>query len=220
MKVKRKLYSAILVVSITIGACSKENTTTNDSGNLQNEKVGFELVEIESYSEILVWTNDEPMTMSQFDSIQIPSNWRKNEPREGDPDESKFLRSPDAAADGVFTRDEHFGYNWLFNAQIVEQNVSLPDNADGLLTGRTIAKFHQVMFKSGRTLHVLISPDGQEYVRISRDANRASDFPQIPSEWKIEERVISEDLILDLPNPTLNIRAENNQDSFQGPVDI
>ena len=29
-----------------------------------------------------------------------------------------------------------------------------------------------------------------------------------------------EDLTIDLPNPTLNIRAENNQDSFQGPGDF
>jgi hypothetical protein len=146
MKVKRKLYSAILVVSITIGACSKENTTTNDSGNLQNEKVGFELVEIESYSEILVWTNDEPMTMSQFDSIQIPSNWRKNEPREGDPDESKFLRSPDAAADGVFTRDEHFGYNWLFILILLQQSRFFSGACTAISLRRRIGQYLCVEF--------------------------------------------------------------------------
>ena len=80
--------------------------------------------------------------------------------------------------------------------------------------------FHEVMFEAGRTISVLISPNGEEYILISRDANRTTDIPLIPPTWQIEERVISEELTLELPNPTLNIRAENNQDSWQGPVDL
>jgi hypothetical protein len=98
--------------------------------------------------------------------------------------------------------------------------VALPDNEQGLLTGRYIAKYHGVTFNTGSILSVLISPEGEEYILISRDANRLTDIPIIPDTWQLEERVISEDLILELPNPTLNIRAENNQDSWQGPVDL
>jgi hypothetical protein len=98
--------------------------------------------------------------------------------------------------------------------------VALSDNNQGLLTGRYIAKFHEVTFNAGSTLSVLISPTGEEYILISRDVNRATDIPIIPDTWQIEERLISEELIIELPNPTLNIRAENNQDSWQGPVNL
>jgi hypothetical protein len=136
------------------------------------------------------------------------------------PDSAQFLRSPDANEDGVFTTAEHFGYQWMFNAQIVDMNVELPENEEALLTGRYIAKYHEVTFKAGRTLSILISPQGEEYVLISRDANRITDIPVIPNSWQIEERVINQNLTFDLPNPTLNIRAENNQDSWQGPITL
>jgi hypothetical protein len=77
-----------------------------------------------------------------------------------------------------------------------------------------------VSFNAGKTLYILISPNGEEYIRVSRDANRTTDIPIIPVSWQIEERLLNEDLTIDLPNPTLNIRAENNQDSFQGPVTL
>jgi hypothetical protein len=169
---------------------------------------------------ILVWSNSEPLTQEEFDSIQITSSWRKNEPREGMPDSAQFLRSPDADEDGVYTIAEHFGIQWLFNAQIIDSDVELPDNEDGLLTGRNIAKYHEVTFNAGRTLSILISPHGEEYVLISRDANRLTDIPVIPESWRIEEREITGNLTFDLPNPTLNIRAENNQDSWQGPITL
>jgi len=218
---KKNIITALALAMITfmvIGCQDDESITPEEVP--QEERIGYELVEIISFSEILVWSNDEPLSREEFDSIQITTDWRKNEPREGEPDGSSFLRSPDAVEDGIFTTAEHFGYQWLFNAQIVDLNVTLPDNSDSLLAGRSIAKYHQVEFKAGRTLHVLISPDGDEYVRISRDANRTTDTPIIPDTWRIEERIINEDLIIDLPNPTLNIRAENNQDSFQGPVNL
>jgi hypothetical protein len=211
-----KLFTMLFFIAI---GCQNDDTDVIIDDTISEvEKVGFELIEIVSAAEIIVWINDEPMSQEEFDSIQLTLNWRKNEPREGDPDGSIFFRSPDAMQDGVFTREVHFGYQWLFNAQIVDQNVALPDNGDGLLTGRYIAKYHQVQFNAGKTLYILISPDGEEYVRISRDVNRTTDIPIIPDTWQIEERVINDNLTIDLPNPTLNIRAENNQDSFQGPV--
>ena len=219
MKLSNILMNIVSLLLLPLSGCGDDNTqNANGEDASETEKVGFEIIEIVSPNEILVWKNDEPLTKEDFDAIQISGSWRKNEPREGDADGGVFLRSPDAQQDGEFTVEEHFGYRWLYNAKVVQQNVPLPDNPDGLLTGRYIAKYHQVEFKAGRALFVLISPDGTEYVRISRDANRTTDTPVIPSEWTLEERVIIDNITIDLPNPTLNIRAENNQDSFQGPV--
>jgi hypothetical protein len=211
--------TALLTVLIS---CEKEESKAVPEEETETEikRIGFELVQIVSFDSIFVWANNEVLTQEEFDSIQITSGWQKNEPREGMPDYAQFLRSPDAEEDGVFTTAEHFGFQWMFNAQIVDMNVALPENDEGLLTGRYIAKYHQVTFNAGRTLSILVSPQGEEYVLISRDANRITDTPVIPDTWQIKEREINESITFDLPNPTLNIRAENNQDSWQGPVTL
>ncbi|PWD97613.1 hypothetical protein [Marinilabilia rubra] len=211
---------SISVISTVIISCEEVEYTEipEEETVTETKRIGFELVQIISMDSILVWANNEILTQEEFDSIQITSGWQKNEPREGMPDYAKFLRSPDAGEDREFTSAEHFGFQWLFNAQIVDSNAELPENEDGLLSGRYIAKYHQVTFNEGRTLSILISPQGEEYVLISRDANRITDIPVIPETWQIEEREINDSITFDLPNPTLNIRAENNQDSWQGPV--
>jgi hypothetical protein len=216
MKKTLFLLSLALFCSLLI-SCEENDAIPEEQ---ENQRIGFELVEIISMDSILVWANNEPLTQEEFDLIQITSNWRKNEPREGMPDSALFLRSPDADIDGIFTTAEHFGFQWLFNAQIIDSDVELPENEDGLLTGRSIAKYHEVTFNAGRTLSILISPQGEEYVLISRDVNRLTDIPVIPETWQIEERVINENVTFNLPNPTLNIRAENNQDSWQGPITL
>jgi len=223
MTVTKKFHNRPLLLFLLIfiiGCNIEENITLENESRNEDDRIGFELVNIISSDSILVWVNEDILTQEQFDSIQLPSSWSKNQPREGIPNYAKFLRSPDANQEGDFTMAEHFGYNWLFNAQIVENNVPLPDNDQGLLTGRYIAKYHEVTFDAGRTLSILISPEGEEYILISRDANRITDTPIIPDTWQIKERLISEELIINLPNPTLNIRAENNQDSWQGPVEL
>jgi hypothetical protein len=220
---KNLLYLSLIAAAfIVFISCEKDedNSISEEETPTEKKRIGFELVQIVSFDSILVWANAEPLTQEEFDSIQITSGWQKNEPREGMPDSAQFLRSPDANEDGVFTTAEHFGYQWMFNAQIVDMNVELPENEEALLTGRYIAKYHEVTFKAGRTLSILISPQGEEYVLISRDANRITDIPVIPNSWQIEERVINQNLTFDLPNPTLNIRAENNQDSWQGPITL
>ncbi len=73
--------------------------------------------------------------------------------------------------------------------------------------------------RCGRTLWILVSPDGTPYVRISRDFNRTSETPTIPEGWLLEPYRLSEPLTVMLPNPTENLRGDN-EDSFQGPVDV
>ena len=193
---------------------------TDDLGNTYQKrasgaKVGFEILQIVSPEEIVVWLGLD-ITLEAFNALELPQGWIKNQPREGDADMGAFARSPNASAEGEFTEAEHFGYSWRHNATIVDLDVELPDG-EGLLAGRLISKFHEIGFNAGKTLNFLISPEGERYVRVSRDADRTSNLPTIPSSWSLVEEVITEDLILQLPNPTLNIRTDN-EDSFQGPI--
>ncbi len=177
-------------------------------------KVGFEILNIVSPDEIKVWINTE-MTEADFDAIELPMDWFKNQPREGDPDDAYFARSPDATEDGVFTDQEHFGHTWRYNAKVIEMGIPMDD--EGLLSATRVVKFHMVTFYAGRTLKVLVSPGGAHYVRISRDANRLTDHPTLPAGWTLVDYETPDELTFDLPNPTINIRADN-EDSFQGPV--
>jgi hypothetical protein len=177
--------------------------------------VGFEILHIKSFNEIITWAGLSTMTQADFQAITLPLGWLKNQPREVDPDEGTFAKSPGASKDGEFVDENHFGYLWRHVATITEANKPL-DNA-GLLHGNTIIKFHTITFYAGRTLWILVSPEGDQYVRVSRDANRTTDVFTIPTDWKLATYVTQTKLDIKLPTPILNIRADN-EDSFQGPI--
>ena len=210
------------VVTDDLGNTYQRRTFETDDGedtqNPDNEdleiKANYEIHQILSANEIITWASSE-LTQAEFDAIDLPQGWFKNQPREGDTDFGSFARSPNALTDGDLAEEEHFGHTWKHVATIVETGIEMDE--EGLLSANKIAKFHTVGFNAGKTLNVLISPEGDRYVRITRDAGRTSDTPTIPDTWQLVEEILSEDLIIPLPNPTLNIRADN-EDSFQGPL--
>ena len=61
------------------------------------EQTGFEVIEEISPTESRPWVSPG-MTRDQFDALELPANWLKNQPRDGEGDLSRFLRSPDAMA--------------------------------------------------------------------------------------------------------------------------
>jgi pimeloyl-ACP methyl ester carboxylesterase len=177
--------------------------------------VAYEIIQIISPNEIITWQNLE-MTTEEFDAINLPMGWVKNQPREADIDGSSFARSPGEPMDGPLIEAEHFGYIWRHVATITETNISM-DNQD-LLSANTISKYHEIIYNPWRTINILVSPEGDRYIRVSRDEGRMSDTPTIPTDWELTKEVLTEELKIQLPNPTINIRADN-EDSFQGPID-
>lgn len=176
--------------------------------------VAYEILQIVSANEIITWQNLD-MTTAEFEAIDLPTGWLKNQPREADIAGSSFARSPGATMDGPLTEEEHFGYTWKHVTTITETNVPM-DNQD-LLTANTIAKYHEIIYNPWRLVNILVSPEGDRYIRVSRDEGRMSDTPTIPSGWELIKEVTTEELKIQLPNPTINIRADN-EDSFQGPI--
>lgn len=176
--------------------------------------VGFEILEIVAADEIKAWAGLE-VTQEEFDAIELPAGWIANQPRETDMDGGEFARSPDAEADGEFDDQEHFGLQWRHVATIVETLIDL--DGEGLLVGNRVRKFHTVSFHEGRALVILVSPEGDQYVRVSRDADRTTDTPTIPDPWRKVVCVIPDERTIPLPDEIMNIRADN-EDSFQGPI--
>ena len=58
---------------------------------------------------------------------------------------------------------------------------------------------------------------GETYVRIGRDAGRATDEATLPTAWEVVEIDVPDGFTAMLPVPTLVIRTDN-EDSYQGPV--
>ncbi len=178
--------------------------------------LAFEIFQTVSEEETIVWVNTT-MTQEEFDALELPEGWRKNSTRETSTAGGEFSRSPGAGEDGPLTQAQWFGFSWQHNATVLESGFSLDD--ERLLNAGYVAKYHTVTYDAGTPIYVLVSPEGEQYIRVTRDPARSSDEPGIPSDWRLVEQELSAPLTLTLPNPTLNIRTDN-QDSFQGPVNV
>jgi hypothetical protein len=212
---KKALFCAAPLLGVAVVGCGDDTTTGADLMEPGMSSVGFEILQINSPTEIITWLNIDGMTLEEFDALELPWGWAKNQPREGLPSGGSFARSPGATEDGVFTESTLFDRRWRHVATIIETGIPMDD--EGLLSGNRIVKHHEVRFDAGTTLHLLMSPENATYVRISRDAGRIQEVPTIPSSWRTVQQVVDADVVIPLPNPTLNIRADN-EDSYQGPI--
>ena len=209
----RKL--GILLIVLGIFGCSDGNDSPTSQE--KESRVGFEILEIQSPTSIRAWISPE-ITFEEFEALEVDPGWIKNQPRESEecgPDEGRFIKSPDSTEDGDILTEEFYGFNWFHSATVTETNISLDD--EGLLNGNMVRKFHELTYNAGSCLVLLISPEGDVYFRIGRDANRVSDEPPIPNLWRLEEYTTPEKLVIELFEENLVIRTDN-EDSFQGPV--
>lgn len=185
---------------------------SGDQAATSDERVGFELLERMDDGTLRAWISADPMTLEQFEAIELPPAWIKNQPRESSVDGGAFDASP--GADEI-VYEEYFGFRWFHSATVVE--VGVPVDDEGLLAGSLVEKVHEISYEPGSTVIALVSPDGETYVRIGRDAGRATDEATLPTGWAIDEIDVPDGYTTMLPVPTLVIRTDN-QDSYQGPV--
>lgn len=178
-------------------------------------RVGYEILQIKSPNEIVAWATRD-ITRKQFDSLKLPSGWFKNQPREIEMDRGTFISSP-GQKKGKIIRAKHFGFTWMHVATVRKVGISL--DSKRLLVGSKVQKNHRVTFEAGKTIKLLISPKGEVFLRISRDAGRTRQIPKLPTKWQLVDLKTRKALQFQLPSKTLVIRTDN-QDSFQGPVKL
>ena len=58
---------------------------------------------------------------------------------------------------------------------------------------------------------------GEQFILVSRDANRMSDTFALPEGWSVSEYELTEYLEVDLSDRVSVLRTEN-EDSYQGPL--
>lgn len=177
---------------------------------------GHEILDVRGFPNLVVWITSG-LSQEEFAAIDLPPGMFKNQPREGVGAMGRFLRTPGQADDGQFIYREMYGARWLHNATVVD--FGEPPGTRGFFTGSYVAKRHELFWRAGSRIWVLESPGGEQYIMIGRDRNRTTDDSPIPPGWSVSEHDLEEDLQILLPDPTLNLRT-NNQDSFQGPVSL
>ncbi len=210
------VYCLWLLALAVLVACSDGG---DSHPGQQPQRIGYEVLEVQSPSSIRAWISTD-IGREEFDALEVPRGWFKNQPRESaecSPDAGRFIKSPDAEVDGDILEEAFFGFSWFHSATVTRTGVPLDDG--GLLSGSMVRKYHELTFNKGSCLVLLISPRGEVYFRIGRDANRVSDEPAIPNLWRLEEYVAEQKLVFELFDENLVIRTDN-QDSFQGPVAI
>ena len=183
----------------------------------EEDRIGAEILEIQSPTSIRAWISPE-ISRDEFAALEVDEGWRKNQPREGaecGPDDGRFIKSPDSVEDGDILIQEFYGYSWFHAATVFETNVSV--DAQGLFTGARVRKYHEITYNVGSCMVLLISPEGEVFFRVGRDADRLTDTFAVPNGWRVESYTTPETLIIELFDETLVIRTDN-QDSFQGPV--
>ena len=89
---------------------------------------------------------------------------------------------------------------------------------EGLLFGNMIDKQHEVTYNAESTVPVLVSPDGELYPLVSRDAGRTTDESPIPDGWRVVAAHLRRGLHDTATRTRPSTSASQNQDSYQGPV--
>lgn len=207
-----------LLLLACVAACSDSDNSNNGSEE-EEPRIGFEMIEVQAPNSLRAWISTD-INFEEFDALEEPQGWFKNQPRESaecSPDAGRFLKSPDATEEGDIHQEEFFGFNWFHAATVIQSGIPMDDQ--GILQGARVRKFHELTYNAGSCVILLISPEGEVYFRIGRDANRLSNEPTIPNLWRLEEHVAEDELVFELFEENLVIRTDN-QDSFQGPVEI
>ncbi len=194
--------------------CTCGKKTDGKKPDDPKKRVGYEILQMKSPTEIVTWISFD-ITQKEFDAIQLPQGWFKNQPREGMPASSEFLKSPNATKDGEFVEETHFGHKWRHVATVVNTQVKLDD--EGLLKGSQVKKFHKVTYNKDQDISILVSPKNERYILISRDAGRTTDTHPVPKGWQLLNIKAPQTMTIPLLDITTVIRAKN-EDSYQGPL--
>ena len=121
--------------------CDDINNEVNEG---EEDRVGFEIIEQLPDGTARAWISPA-INFSEFEALELPDNWVKNQPRESPvcgADQNRFLKSPDGEGEGDILVEEHFGFMWFHGATVTQLDVPLDDG--GLLRGIMVKKYHEL----------------------------------------------------------------------------
>ncbi|MEM1268293.1 MAG: hypothetical protein AAGI50_19995 [Pseudomonadota bacterium] len=203
-----------LIAAFAGTAAHPEAHCIAESPGIAGDGPGFEFIDI---GRLQVWASRD-WTVESFEAFEMPVTepfWFKNSPRLLEPDRAVFRRSPGCAAEGHFTYRDVDGRQHLHVVSLIK--VARAVDPDGLIKQTDLIKHHVLEYDGGRTIALLIAPDGRRFIRVSRGLESEGAVPHLPEGWRIEEAPLGQNIIVDLDGAVSVLRLDNG-DSYQGPL--
>jgi hypothetical protein len=168
--------------------------------------IAKEMLNAKSF-EIVVAGGAGAISDTDWAALKPSFPWTKNSTRHLLFSDSCFFRSPgapiDCSTENCFTTKQVYDHSWLL-LTTVANTTCMPDSSGcpgqdvkpGFISVNTIDKC-QVLIFSGPLIYELSDPAGNRYV-MHATATGTPDLtgPQLPAGWKLEQKTISEPLVL------------------------
>jgi len=165
-----------------------------------------------------VWLCQQPVSYEEGKSLALPEGFAITGIGEAAHDAAFFPRSPDAATDGPLETIKVGKYIFSKVAKPGKPETGFRD-----VLVLPVYKYHKVLFKAGRTIEILMMEDGKDYVPnvygIKAMFGKTPKERILPDDWSIREITLTEDLILEIPNPA-RVCFFKTGSGFHGPVKI
>ena len=160
-----------------------------------------------------VWIAQSISTRAEYDALELEPPFTKVGIGRGAMDEAYFRAPPGPDGAGPLETRE-FG-RILFSLNARAGDFSFPAGPGGPIQA-IIEKHHTVTFYGGRTVHILVHPDGSRYVQATETTGDGGDF-QLPEGWKITSITLRRAWKIDVPYPaTIFIMPDRR--IFHGPL--
>jgi hypothetical protein len=104
---------ALVILAIVTGVFDFASHTHAQENDV---RIGFEVLQFKSLNSLIVWATAD-ITKEQFDALDLPVGWFRNQPREAEADEGTFSNSPGQEL-GTYTDRELFGFKWRHVATV------------------------------------------------------------------------------------------------------
>lgn len=175
-------------------------------------------MEITDLTNRSVWLCQETISYEEGHKLSLPEGFAITGIGESAHDAAFFPRSPDADDDGPLETMRVGKYTF--------SKVGKPGKPESGFTDVLVLpvyKYHKVLFSAGRTIEILKTEDGKEYVpNVYRMKGMFANRPKervLPEGWSIRTITLTKDLILEIPNPA-RVCFFKTGSGFHGPVEI
>jgi hypothetical protein len=181
--------------------------------SFDGEGAGYELINLVG-REVWATRNWSPEGYADFSFPLSWLFWRKNDPRIALADSGQFLKSP-GCTDGHYSYMRAFGREFVQVVRLISINNRIEDL--GLIRKTELEKYHILHYSVGRTVSILLSPDGERFIGVSKSLDRSSDSPTLPEGWTLTDYLLAEEIQIELLGKVSVLRMDN-EDSYQGPI--
>lgn len=209
------IFAFIVILFSVLAGCSRGDRLLcrPNPPSFKDGEAGYEIINLIG-REVWGTGNWTPESFAEFSLPLFWVFWQKNDPRIPSADDGRFLKSP-GCAEGQYSYMRAFDREFLQVVRLISVNNRLDDK--GLIRKTELEKYHILHYSAGRTVSILLSPGGEQFIGVSRSLDRSSDLPTLPEGWILKDHHLIADMQVDLLG-TVSVLRLDNKDSYQGPL--